>query len=730
VDDATETGAADLWTRLRRRKVVQWGLAYAAGAWVLMQTLSYFSGTFDWSRQIQQVVTVAILVGAPIVLALAWYHGDRGQQRVTGSELAVLTLLLLVGGGLLWLYAQRSAPAIATTATIVPAPTTASTDARPSIAVLPFENRSRLEDDAFFVDGIHDDILTQLSKVSALRVISRTSVEQFRDTKLPMRAIAEQLGVTKILEGGVQRAGDRVRINMQLIDAATDAHVWAERYDRQLTAANVFAIQSEVATAIASALEAALTPREQSRVNAIPTQSLEAWTAYQRGRQRMAKRTSANLAQAEQSFRKAIAIDPKFANAWAGLADALSLQTQYTVRAKDVLLSDAEKAATRALELDPNLAEAWASAGNVAGYRLQHERSEQLFRRAIALNPNYAPAHQWLSHALTDLGRRQDALTEAERAVMLDPFSAIINYRLGSTQALVGRFDDALATLQQATVIDPMMAAPYSAIGTLLASGFGRWDDAVVWYEKAFSLDSDDPEMPTSLASAYWHLEDDAEAERWLTKVQGEGTTDSNALAALLYLSRGDEASARKYAQKAAELDPSSMVSIRDDDLRKGDYTTARARYAKAFPELFAKELPKLTDGSARTAVALALVLQHTGEGERADALLDRSESYFRTIPRMGSGGFRINDVLIHALRGRKHKALTTLREAERAGWRDMWRYYRDFDPALASIRNEPEFKAVFADIQRDMARQRAELAAREKGADKPIVPGMPRKPD
>ena len=144
-------------------------------------------------------------------------------------------------------------------------------DARPSIAVLPFENRSRESDDAFFVDGIHDDILTQLSKVSALRVISRTSVEQFRDTKLPMKAIADQLGVTKILEGGVQRAGDRVRINVQLIDAATDAHLWAENYDRELTAANIFAIQSEVAAAIAGALEGlADRRREQARVECDP----------------------------------------------------------------------------------------------------------------------------------------------------------------------------------------------------------------------------------------------------------------------------------------------------------------------------------------------------------------------------------------------------------------------------------------------------------------------------
>ena len=173
------------------------------------------------------------------VLVLAWYHGDRGQQRVSTPEFAILTLLLLLAGGAFWYYQRIGELAKDTAPTASAGQPDASPgikDARPSVAVLPFENRSREADDAFFVDGVHDDILTQLSKVSALRVISRTSVEQLRDTKLSVKAIADQLGVTKILEGGVQRAGDRVRVTVQLIDAATDAHLWAENYDRELSA--------------------------------------------------------------------------------------------------------------------------------------------------------------------------------------------------------------------------------------------------------------------------------------------------------------------------------------------------------------------------------------------------------------------------------------------------------------------------------------------------------------
>jgi TolB-like protein/Flp pilus assembly protein TadD/tRNA A-37 threonylcarbamoyl transferase component Bud32 len=647
-------------------------------------------------------------------------HELSGRWKIRPLWVAGLAALAALGGmaalrgGIFWPYdrANERATAIAKNADATMASPSVVADTRPSIAVLPFENRSWLEDDAFFVDGIHDDILMQLTKVGALKVIARTSVQQFRDTKLTTKEIGEKLGVTKVLEGGVQRAGDRVRVNVQLIDAATDAHLWAESYDRELTAANIFAIQSEVAVDIAGALKATLTPGEQALVNAIPTQSLEAWQAYQLGKQRMARRTRAMLTEAEGHFRKAIALDPKFALAWTALADTLVLRIGDS--------GEAEQALTRALELNPNLAEAWASAGLLAINRQQHERAEQMLRRAIALNPNYAPAHQWLAGPLIALGRRDEALAQAERAVALDPLSGIINNTLGQARVNVGRFDDALVAFRQAIEIDSTFPYPYGQIGNVHAMVFGRFDAAVPWYEKAAGIDPGNPVFTFLLAATKWHLGDDGEAERWLARSLangGEGIPGTHLLAAFLSLQRGDAASARRHGQRAADLDPRNIVLMRDDDLRRGDYATARARYAKAFPKLFAKDLSGLTPFDAFAAIELALVLQHTGEGEHARALLDYSEAYLRAIPRMGGNGFRINDVAIHALRGDTVKALAKLREAEQVGWRVEWRYHRDFDPMLASIRNEPVFEAVFADIERDMAQQRARLAARPKDA-------------
>jgi TolB-like protein len=254
----------------------------------------------------------------------------------------MLVGFLLLGGGIFWWH-QRVADTPASANPTVAARPVDATDPRPSIAVLPFENRSPEADDTYFVDGIHDDILTQLSRVSGLRVISRTSVSRFRNTDLSVQQIAQQLGVKSILEGGVQRAGDRVRVTVQLVDAHRDEHVWAENYDRELTAANIFAIQSEVASAIADVLRTKLTPVEQARRKSVPTHNLAAWEAYQLGQQRMTTRSTKTLADAEEFFREAIALDPKFALAYVGLAIVLNLQIEYSGVPIESVLAEAQE---------------------------------------------------------------------------------------------------------------------------------------------------------------------------------------------------------------------------------------------------------------------------------------------------------------------------------------------------------------------------------------------------
>lgn len=226
--------------RLKQRKLVQWGVAYVAAAFALLQGIDIVAQQFGWPEEVRRGITLALIVGFFVVLVLAWYHGERGAQRVSGTELLILALLLAVGGGFLWRFA-RASPALAVKAAVVPAVAIPEK----SIAVLPFENLSEDKANAYFADGIQDEILTRLAKIGDLKVISRTSTQRYKTTPENLPEIAKQLGVAHILEGSVQKSGDQVRISVQLIRAGTDSHLWGETYDRKLH--DIFAVQSEVA---------------------------------------------------------------------------------------------------------------------------------------------------------------------------------------------------------------------------------------------------------------------------------------------------------------------------------------------------------------------------------------------------------------------------------------------------------------------------------------------------
>ena len=276
----------------------------------------------------------------------------------------VLALVLAAGLWLAWSSLRESPVSQVVPATLEAPPR--------SIAVLPFENRSRLEEDAYFVDGLHDDILTQLTRIGGLTVISRTSVEQFRDTRLTTREIGAKLGVSRILEGGVQRAGDRVRVTVQLVDTATDAHLWAESYDRKLDAESIFAIQSEIATTVATALSTTLTPAEQGRVKAVPTRNLQAWEAYQAGRRALGPRTPAATGAGQAVLRGG---DRARSGVRAGLRgsrghDLVERRKPGILRLPiEPAMVEVEALLQEALRLDPELVEALTTTANFATVR-------------------------------------------------------------------------------------------------------------------------------------------------------------------------------------------------------------------------------------------------------------------------------------------------------------------------------------------------------------------------
>jgi TolB-like protein/DNA-binding winged helix-turn-helix (wHTH) protein len=378
-----------------------------------------------------------------------------------------------------------------------------------SIAVLPFDNRSNREEDQFFTDGMHDDLLATIAKIGSMKVISRTSVMAYRDTVKKIPQIAKELGVATILEGGIQRSGNQVRINVQLIDAATDEHLWAEIYDRELTAENLFAVQSEITKMIAEALQAKLSATEQQRIDARPTDNLQAYNAYMRGRQLMATRDSAKLKLATEEFNKATRIDPLFALAWVGVADSNMLLSGYSAYSAEDMLPIVEEALKNALAIDNNLGEAYASLANMHAFHKRKGEAETAYQKAIKLSPNYANAYLWYSGFLSAYPLRMREQVElARKAVELDPRSAVFSMNLGSIYRNMGLYTLAERQFQKVIEINPDFARGYSSLAVLYMLLMGQFDKALPLANKAVELDPGNHSYKMILVYLHIQLED------------------------------------------------------------------------------------------------------------------------------------------------------------------------------------------------------------------------------
>jgi TolB-like protein/thioredoxin-like negative regulator of GroEL len=408
-----------------------------------------------------------------------------------------------------------------------------------SIAVLPFDNLSRDPDNAYFVEGIQDEILTRLAKIADLKVIARSSTQRFQN-KSDLPQIARQLGVAHILEGSVQKASDQVRVNVQLINALTEAHLWADTYDRKLT--DIFAVESEIATKIADTLQARFTGSEKNSISKKPTENAHAHELYLKGRYFWNKRTGEDLKRAAQYFTQATAADPNYALAYAGLADAYVLMPNLGAGAPWEAFPKAETAARRALQLDENLAEAHTSLACVLWYHdLDYTAAEKEFQRAIALNPNYATAHQWYGdNLLTSVGRFDEAIGELKRALELDPLSLIVHTDLANTYRCAQRGQEALRMLHRALEIDPNFYYAHRSLGQVF-EGQGEFEKAIGEYRKARSM-SEDTRIVALLAHAYGVSGNREEAAKLLEllKAQSQQRYVSAYSFAMAYLGLGE----------------------------------------------------------------------------------------------------------------------------------------------------------------------------------------------
>ncbi len=330
-----------------------------------------------------------------------------------------------------------------------------------SIAVLPLENLSRDPEQEYFADGMTEALITNLAKIRALKVISRTSVMHFKRTQKTIPEIAKELNVDAVVEGSVQRAGERVRITAQLIHAATDRHVWAESYERD--SKDVLSLQNEVARAIAREIQITLSPDEQTRISEARSVNPEAYELYLKGRYHFYQRNLGpqEIRTARGYFEQALQKDPTYAAAYAGLADAYDTLAWRGAIPRAEGLERAMAAATKALELDESLAEAHASLAAVKGDSLDWAGSEREMKRAIELNPNYAQAHSWYANTLTQQGRYDEAIAEARRAVQLDPLARPFTNTLIDALFVARRYDEVIALCGKLIQLDPQDAGAH-----------------------------------------------------------------------------------------------------------------------------------------------------------------------------------------------------------------------------------------------------------------------------
>ncbi len=577
----------NFFVELKRRNVYKVAIAYGVVAWLLIQIATQVFPFFEIPNWTVRLVVLLIAIGFPIALIIAWAFEltPEGLKRTEVADVAPAAR----SPHRAWIYVVIIAGAMSVGLFFLGRYTASTRSAgsevrEKSIAVLPFENLSGSPENAYFTDGIQEEILTRLAKIADLKVISRTSTARYKSSSDNLRQIAKQLGVANILEGTVQKAADRVRVNVQLIKAETDAHLWAETYDRKLT--DIFSVESDIAKAIADTLQAKLSGSEKHAIAAQPTENTEAHEFYLKGRYFWNKRTGPDLRRAIDYFKQAIDKDPKYGLAYAGLADSYTLLSAYGAGSPQESFPLAKTAAQKALELDDTLAEAHTSLGQILlFYDLDLVGSSKEFERAIALNPNYATAHHWYGVGPPlAVGEFDRAIAELRRAQQLDPLSLIINADLGVAFTTAQRYDEAITQLRKTIEMDPRFYYAHWNLGVALELK-GELREALAEYKKAAELD-DDPIVLGLIAHAYAKLGERDQALKLLAELQQVAAHRYVPFSTFagIYMALGEKDKAIDYLERAYRDRALSNIKVDPmlDPLR-GD-PRFEALVAKIFP--------------------------------------------------------------------------------------------------------------------------------------------------
>jgi TolB-like protein/Tfp pilus assembly protein PilF len=716
-----------LFNELKRRNVFRVGIAYLIGAWLLAQIADLLIdniGAPDW---VMKSLFVALGLGFFLTLFFAWAFEmtpdgvkreseiDRSQSitNTTGRKLdrSIIVILALALGYFAWdKFSTESPPVVTPVAEVVEV--AEEVPIEKSIAVMPFVNMSADENNDYFSDGLSEELLNLLAKVDGLKVAARTSSFKFRDSGADIAEIGGKLNVATVLEGSVRKSGNQARITAQLIKVDDGFHLWSETYDRDLS--NIFEVQDEIARAIVDALKLPLLGEGQTAVSSKQAANFEAYDLYLLGRFHQRKNNAAGFEQAADYFNRAVAIDPDYAPAWSGLADAYMLLSDYGSLPFSEAVALSEKAVERALQLDPDLLEALNAKSDLLNYQGQISQAKLISERALTIDPNSVEALLSLSTLNYGLDPVR-ALAMAQKAWELDPLSELTRTSLISNTANTGDFEGAESLVRTMLLDDPENPGLYEAWS---ASYYrqGLLHLAIQKMEMTHRLRPGDVFPAWRIAWYYLQLDDPGSAENWLVKARERGPDSRYTSAAENAISSYKHQWETAVNQRSKQIKDGASTDnthyLLGLNLMKLDRKTdAEQQFRQALNISNPESVDLITYLQASITAQLINTLP---AGDERDFHLSRLNTYIE----QASSSRRADSLTAYqaTFRNNRDAALNALRTAYENGLRGRW--WVETDPVLQRWANDPQFMELMLEMKQEAARMRALLEDERLSSD------------
>ena len=595
---------------------------------------------------------------------------------------------------------------------------------RPAIAVLPFANLSEDPSNQYFADGIHDDLLTRISNIHDIKTISRTSVMTYAGSNKKVGAIAKELGVNTILEGGVQRVGDQVRINLQLIDATSDAHLWAQTYTRALTATNVFAVQAEITEAVAGALQAVLSEDERKQVEKQLTTNLQALDAYFLGNQLFSQTTSESVGQAILAYQEAIRLDPEFALAYSKQATAVLAQVWVSGLPAKSQRDKSRPLIDQAILLDPQSSEAFTALGDWYRRSGDTEKAVQAYEQAMALGPNNANALMSYGRMVQfEMSDPVSAIELYRRAIELDPQNIGLKRQLARAMPYVGLPGEGIRIMEGIVAEHPDSAIAYRDLANLYSNWEFRHDKGIRVQRSAFELDPNHPPNSFMNAVMHWRLGDYDNTALWMNHIARlvPDSEEARVYRGWAFIAESNLESAREEFDRSNSDSGFYWLGV----FYLGSVDTAEGRPDDAI-ERYKSYAAKFDGGKSNVdfyyGVAAIKAYQALGEQGKAQALIDELISIIEANPSATYHDSAIHDASLYALSGQMEVAIAILEEwVNRGGATSLLQ--QEIRHGLGALKDDPRYQSILRTVDNRLSEQKANLARWEASGEMLPIP-------